>query len=119
MVPFTSSLLFAVLAASAAEIPAAGLKERAEILVDKWGVPHIYAKNFDDAFFAQGFNAARDRLFQIDLWRRRGLGRLSDVLGSAYVEQDKAARLFLYRGDMDREWAAYGPEAKRIATAFA
>src|SRR5579859_6107320 len=72
----------------------AGLKQPAEILVDRWGVPHIYAKNVDDAFFVQGFNAARDRLFQIDLWRRRGLGRLAEVFGPAFVEQDKATRLF-------------------------
>ena len=95
-----------------------GLKQAAEILVDKWGVPHIYAKSVDDAFLVQGFNAARDRLFQIDLWRRRGLGRLAEVLGPAYVEQDKAARLFLYRGDMAKEWAAYGPDAQSIAQAF-
>jgi penicillin G amidase len=96
----------------------AGLKEAAEILVDQWGVPHIYAKNIDDAFFVQGFNAGRDRLFQIDLWRRRGLGRLAEVLGPAYIEHDKAARLFLYRGDMSKEWAAYGPDARSIATSF-
>jgi penicillin amidase len=96
----------------------AGLKQQAEILVDQWGVPHIYAKNVDDAFFAQGFNVGRDRLFQIDLWRRRGLGRLAEVLGPAYLELDKATRLFLYRGDMDKEWAAYGPDAHPIAEAF-
>src|SRR5215470_15101418 len=95
-----------------------GLQQPVEILIDHWGVPHIYAKNESDLFFAQGFNAARDRLFQIDLWRRRGLGRLAEVLGPSYVEQDKAARLFLYRGDMEKEWAAYGPDARRIATAF-
>ena len=50
-----------------------GLEQPADILIDRWGVPHIYAKNETDLFFAQGFNAARDRLFQIDLWRRRGL----------------------------------------------
>jgi penicillin amidase len=99
-------------------MPVAGLRQPAEILVDRWGVPHIYAANHDDAFLAQGFNAARDRLFQIDLWRRRGLGRLAEVLGPAYVERDKAVRLFLYRGDMDQEWAAYGPDAQAIATAF-
>lgn len=99
-------------------IQVAGLKQPAEILVDNWGVPHIYAKDFDDAFFVQGFNAARDRLFQIDLWRRRGLGELSEVLGPEYIERDKAARHFLYRGDLDTAWAAYGPDAKRIATAF-
>ena len=94
------------------------LRQPVEILIDHWGVPHIYAKNEADLFFAQGFNAARDRLFQIDLWRRRGLGQLSEVFGPAFVEQDKAARLFLYRGDMDKEWAAYGPDAKEIAGHF-
>src|SRR5579862_1160091 len=96
----------------------AGLQQPAEILVDRWGVPHIYAESTADAFFVQGFNAGRDRLFQIDLWRRRGLGRLAEVLGPAYVERDKATRLFLYRGDMNSEWRRYGPDAQSIATAF-
>ncbi len=95
-----------------------GLEAPAEIIVDAWGVPHIYAGTHYDAFFVQGFNAARDRLWQIDLWRRRGLGLLSEVLGEAYVAQDRAARLFLYRGDMYPEWLAYGSDAKRIAEAF-
>jgi penicillin G amidase len=94
------------------------LRQPVEILIDRWGVPHIYAKNEADLFFAQGFNAARDRLFQIDLWRRRGLGQLSEVFGPAFVEQDKATRLFLYRGDMSKEWAAYGPSARQIAENF-
>jgi penicillin G amidase len=94
------------------------LRQPVEILIDHWGVPHIYAKNEADLFFAQGFNAARDRLFQVDLWRRRGLGQLSEVFGPAFVEQDKATRLFLYRGDMDKEWAVYGTDAKKIAEDF-
>ena len=97
---------------------APGLTKRAEILIDQWGVPHIYAGTLYDAFYAQGFNAARDRLWQIDLWRRRGLGRLAEVFGPGYAEQDRAARLFLYRGDMYREWLAYGSDAKRVAEAF-
>lgn len=95
-----------------------GLTEPAEILVDRWGVPHIYAATSYDAFRAQGFNAARDRLWQIDLWRRRGLGRLSEVFGAEHVERDRAARLFLYRGDMHDEWLAYGSDTKRATTAF-
>lgn len=99
-----------------------GLGKAAEILIDRWGVPHIYAKSERDAFFVQGFNAARDRLFQIDLWRRRGLGQLAEVFGPAYVEQDKAARLFLYRGDLDQEWKWYSSkqtnEAAGIVAAF-
>jgi penicillin amidase len=116
---FAVSLLLAVIAAQAETVHVSGLKQPVEILIDNWGVAHVYAKNFDDAFFAQGFNAARDRLFQIDLWRRRGLGQLSEVLGSQYIEPDKAARLFLYRGDMEKEWASYGPRAKGMATSFA
>lgn len=99
--------------------PVTGLEKPATIDVDRWGIPHISAASTDDAFLAQGFNAARDRLFQIDLSHRRGLGRLAEVFGERYVEQDRAARLFLYRGDMDAEWAAYGPDARRIATRFA
>ncbi|HZC26495.1 MAG TPA: penicillin acylase family protein [Actinopolymorphaceae bacterium] len=95
-----------------------GLARPAEIVVDTWGIPHIYAETAADAFVAQGFNAARDRLFQIDLWRRRGLGQLSEVFGPAYVDNDLAARLFLYRGDLEREWAAYAPETEAIVTSF-
>jgi len=95
-----------------------GLKAPGQILVDVWGIPHIYAGNEHDLFFLQGFNAARDRLWQIDLWRKRGLGLLAKDFGPAYAEQDKALRLFLYRGDMTAEWAAYGPKAKSYAEAF-
>jgi penicillin amidase len=95
-----------------------GLEAKSEILIDKWGVPHIYASTLHDAFFAQGWNAARDRLWQIDLWRRSGLGELAAVFGPTYVAQDRATRLFIYRGDMDKEWAAYGPDAKRNTQAF-
>ncbi|MQA12309.1 MAG: penicillin acylase family protein [Pseudonocardiaceae bacterium] len=96
-----------------------GLTEPVTLRVDHWGVPHLYARSTDDVFLAQGFNAARDRLFQIDLWHRRGLGRLSEAFGPDYVEWDRATRMFLYRGDMRREWDSYGPRAKRIATRFA
>jgi penicillin amidase len=96
-----------------------GLQAPAELIVDRWGIPHIYAKSARDAFFLQGWNAGRDRLWQIDLWRKRGLGRLSASLGPAYVAQDRAARLFLYRGDMAAEWAAYDPQAREAVEAFA
>jgi penicillin amidase len=96
-----------------------GLAAPAEIVVDHWGIPHIFASSQRDAFFLQGYNAARDRLWQIDLWRKRGLGRLSASFGPAYVEQDRAARLFLYRGDMQAEWNAYSPDARATVEAFA
>ena len=95
-----------------------GPRAPVEILIDRWGVSHVYAASPYDAFFAQGWCAARDRLWQIDLWRRRGLGLLSEVFGSSFVEKDRAARLFLYRGEMRSEWLAYGSDTKRVATAF-
>ena len=97
----------------------AGLQDEIDICVDRWGVPHIRAGNLDDLFFGQGFNAARDRMWQIDLARKRGLGLLAADFGPGFLAQDRAARLFLYRGDMEAEWAAYGPDAKRICTCFA
>ncbi|MCR8722711.1 penicillin acylase family protein [Frigidibacter sp. ROC022] len=99
-------------------IRVSGLKDDVEIVIDRWGVPHIYAADAADAYLAQGFAVARDRLWQIDLWRKRGLGRLSEDFGAAYVEADRAARLLLYRGDMDAEWASYGAEARQAAEAF-
>jgi penicillin amidase len=95
-----------------------GLAAELEILVDRWGVPHIYAQNLDDVFFGQGWNAARDRLWQLDLWKRRGDGTLSEVFGAGFVAKDRAARLFLFRGDMHAEWLAYASDTKRIVTAF-
>ncbi|MYS64989.1 penicillin acylase family protein [Streptomyces sp. SID5473] len=96
-----------------------GLDRPVRVTVDTWGVSHIRAENSDDLFFAQGYTAARDRLFQIDTWRRDGLGELSEVLGSAYVAQDTASRLFLYRGDMQKEWESYPAGTREIATEFA
>jgi penicillin amidase len=95
-----------------------GLEKPAEVLVDRWGVPHLYAGTLYDAFVAQGFMAARDRLWQMDLWRKRGLGEMAKDFGPAWVESDRAARAVLYRGDMYREWLAYGSDAKRVAEAF-
>ncbi|TCK21807.1 penicillin acylase family protein [Pseudonocardia endophytica] len=95
-----------------------GLDGDVEVITDRWGVPHVYATTRHDAYVAQGFQAARDRLFQIDLWRRRGLGRLSEVFGSRFLAQDRATRLFLYRGDMRSEWLAYGNAARDVVSAF-
>ena len=96
-----------------------GLRERVEILRDRWGVPHVYAGNQEDLFRANGYINARDRLFQIDLWRRAGTGRLAEVLGPKHVPRDRMARLFVYRGDWNREWESYSPDAREIVRAFA
>ena len=75
-----------------------GLTSPAEIVVDRHGIPHLRAAGRPDLYFLQGFNAARDRLWQLEIWRRRGLGLLAEAFGPGFLEQDRAARLFLYRG---------------------
>lgn len=95
-----------------------GLEADAAILIDRWGIPHLRAGSARDGFFLQGFNAARDRLWQMDLWRKRGLGRLAASFGPGYLEQDIASRAFLYRGDLDAEYRAYSDDMQAICTAF-
>jgi penicillin G amidase len=95
-----------------------GLQGDAEILIDKWGIPHLRAQSAMDGFFVQGLNAARDRLWQMDLWRKRGLGRLSASFGPGFLEQDIASRAFLYRGDIRAEYDAYAGDMEQICIAF-
>lgn len=95
-----------------------GLRKPVTVRRDTWGIPHIYAANQHDLFFAQGYVAAQDRLFQMELWRRQGEGTLSEVLGPRYVQRDRYARLFRYRGNLQREWRSYAPDAREIVTAF-
>lgn len=111
------SLAASSLAASVT-IKTGGLRQPVEVIIDRWGIPHIYAKNQDDLFFAQGWIAARDRLFQLDSWRRTGTGHWAEVQGASAIPRDRLARLIRYRGDWDAEWQSYSPDTKAIATAF-
>lgn len=95
-----------------------GLTESVEVVRDRWGIPHITAKNTPDLFFAQGFVAAQDRLFQLDIWRRVGNGELAEILGESAIEGDRFARLIQFRGDWKQEWSSYSPDALEIVTAF-
>jgi len=101
------------------EIPATGLSAPVEVLRDRWGVPHIYAQNQDDLFFAQGFVQAQDRLWQMDMWRRVNEGKLAEILGPEAFEHDRLARLIQYRGSWEEEFAVYHPEGEAIFQAFA
>ncbi|MDQ2953024.1 MAG: penicillin acylase family protein [Chloroflexota bacterium] len=69
-----------------------GLHERAEVLRDSFGVPHVYAANDYDLFFLQGFVTAQDRLWQMDLYRRAASGRLAEILGEPALESDRFMR---------------------------
>src|SRR4028119_1046801 len=95
-----------------------GLQKPVTVLRDTWGIPHIYAETQEDLFFAQGFVAAQDRLFQMEVWRRTGEGRLAEILGPSAVERDPSARRLRSRGDMEAEWTSYAPDAKPIIESF-
>lgn len=96
----------------------AGLTQPVTIIRDTWGVPHIYAQNQHDMFFAQGFATAQDRLFQMELWKRAGQGTLAEILGPKFLQRDVGARLLKYRGDMAAEFSSYAPDGKEIVEAF-
>src|ERR671910_411453 len=102
------------------ELKVAGLRQDVRVLRDEWGVPHIYAESVDDLFFAQGYVAAQDRLWQMEMWRRGAEGRMAEVIGAGAVARDRQARLLKYRGPADdAELASYHPDGRRIMTAFA
>lgn len=96
----------------------AGLDQPVEILKDRWGIAHIYAETEHDLFFAQGWSAARDRLFQLETWRRQATGTVAEVLGERELERDIGARLFRFRGDLEQELRHYHPHGVEIVQAF-
>jgi penicillin amidase len=107
------------LARTSGELHLAGLKAEVKVLRDRWGVAHIYAQNQHDLFFAQGAVAAQDRLFQMEMWKRAGQGRLAEILGPSALPRDVKARALAYRGDLEAEYSSYAPDTREILTAFA
>ncbi|UCH51828.1 MAG: penicillin acylase family protein [Chloroflexota bacterium] len=63
------------------ELRVAGLKDSVEIFRDELGVPHIYASNTHDLFFAQGYTQAQDRWWQMEFWRHVGSGKIEELVG--------------------------------------
>ncbi|MCC6241556.1 MAG: penicillin acylase family protein [Gemmatimonadaceae bacterium] len=111
-------LLVSAPSAYSQTIRAQGLRAPVELLRDSAGIVHIRAQNEHDLFFAQGYSAARDRLFQLELWRRQATGTMAEVLGAQWVERDRASRLLKFRGSMRAELAHYHPRGATIITAF-
>lgn len=95
-----------------------GLKEPVELVRDEWGINHIYAKNQHDLFFTQGYAAAKDRLFQFEIWRRQATGTVAEILGERELKRDIGTRLFKYRGDMTQEMNHYHKDGTEIITAY-
>src|SRR2546422_11404589 len=108
-----TALILTLISLRAASSPATeilvldGVSQPVEIIRDPWGISHIYAQNQKDLFFAQGFGVARDRLFQLEIWRRLATGTLAEILGRKALERDIGARLLRLRADMKAEMAQY------------
>src|SRR5688572_11707087 len=95
-----------------------GLTQPVEVIRDRWGLNHIYAQNEADLFQAQGYLAAKDRLFQFEVWRRRATGTVAEILGPRELNRDIGTRLHMYRGDLDVELNHYHPRGKQIVEAY-
>ncbi|MGZ8377090.1 MAG: penicillin acylase family protein, partial [Gemmatirosa sp.] len=119
-----AALLVVAAHAASAQSPRAdtlrapGLRAPVTLLRDSAGVVHVRAANEHDLFYAQGWSAARDRLFQLEMWRRQATGTMAEALGPRWAARDHGARLFRHRGDMARELAHYHPRGASIVQAF-
>ena len=95
-----------------------GLEKEVQIKIDEYGIPHIYAETEADLFFAQGWNAARDRLFQFEIWRRQATGTVAEILGPRALKRDIGTRLFQFRGDIIKEMNHYHEKGELIITSY-
>ncbi len=96
----------------------AQLQQDVEVIRDVNGINHIFAQNEADLFFMQGYLAAKDRLFQFEIWRRQATGTLAEILGEREFERDRGARLFKFRGDKETELRHYHPRGVEIVDSF-
>jgi penicillin amidase len=101
------------------EIRLDGLEAPVEVLMDGHGVPHVYAAGPEDAWFAAGVLHARDRLWQMELYRRAAYGRLSEVLGERTVSIDRRFLTLGLRAGAAQEWNAASPEVRMALTRYA
>ena len=82
---FTCIVFYTGIAQTKNSLAVKGLTASVEVLRDQWGVNHIYALNQHDLFFAQGYCAAKDRLFQFEVWRRQATGTVAEILGAPVI----------------------------------
>jgi len=97
----------------------AGLQEAVEVIRDRWGVPHLFARNTHDLYFAQGFVHAQDRLWQMEFNRRIAGGRLSEIFGAITLPTDRFLRTIGLRRAAEAEWAIQDAQSKAAAQAYA
>jgi len=95
-----------------------GLSGEVEVIRDSYGMPHIFADSDKDAYFAMGYSQAQDRLFQMDLARRAGAGRLSEILGSSLLNVDKLFRILGASVPIENWQQKLSPESLNSLKAF-
>jgi penicillin amidase len=100
------------------ELGVSGLDSPVDIYRDGMGIPHIFASNLHDLFFAQGYVHAQDRFWQMDFWRHIGSGRLSEMFGKGQVETDTFLRTLGWRQVAEQEYAGLGAEPRAILDAY-
>ncbi len=101
------------------ELRLPGLQAPVEVLLDGHGVPHVYASGPEDAWFAAGVLHARDRLWQMELYRRAAYGRLSEILGGDTLPIDRRLLTLGLRGAAEAEWNGSPPEVRDALTRYA
>jgi penicillin amidase len=95
-----------------------GLSTQVQVYRDRWGVPHIYAPDADDLFFAQGYVHAQDRLWQMEFQRRAGHGRLAEVLGESALGSDRFFRTLGLDRAAAKDWASLDETACAALQAY-
>jgi penicillin amidase len=103
---------------SATGVQLAAVNRPVEICRNRQGVPHIFAESDADLFFGFGYAVAQDRLFQLDWLRRKGAGRLSEILGPDGLTQDKLARTVGLHRIARTEWEELTPETRSLLSSF-
>ena len=110
--------LFSTLLLSCSDRKRLNLDDSVEVLRDNFGINHIYAKNQKDLFYMQGYLAAKDRLFQFEVWRRQATGTVSEILGEKELDRDIGTRLFKFRGNIEDELNHYHDDGYEIITSY-
>ena len=105
-------------ATSAAKVQLPGLSRPALLVGDRNGVPHIFATNLHDVYFMQGWVHARDRLFQMDVLRRRAGGTLAELLGPAALASDVELRTLGLQRAAQRSWDVLSQPAQAVLEAY-
>ncbi len=95
-----------------------GLHNPVEVYRDRWGIPHIKAKDENDLFFAQGFVTAQDRLWHMDFDRHRVLGRWAEFAGPSGVAQDRLLRTAGMGRTAKLDYKISSPKAKVMVDAY-